>query len=107
MTQLGFSALLSKLHWRALILTLALLVVANFVFFDGSLREAFSTQQGQQSLTDPNTSIEVEDWEPDPLLMLGKAGIQELGPPPARTLLESKSTVVAAPTDPSGDKSRI
>lgn len=109
MTQLGFSAWLSKLHWRALILTLAFLVVANFVFFDDTLWEAFSTQQGQQSLTDPKTSIEVEDWEAvsDPLMLLGKAGILELGLPATRTSLVLKSTVVAAPTNPSGDKSRI
>ena len=98
--------MLSKLHWRTLILTLALLVVANFVFFDATLWEDLPTQQDQQSLTDPKTSI-VEDWEPDPLMMLGKAGIQELGVPPARTSLESKSTVVAATPNPSGDKSRI
>lgn len=106
MTQLGFSALLSKLHWRKLILTVAMLVVENFVFFDETLWEDLPTKQDQQSLTDPKTSI-VEDWEPDPLMKLGKAGIQELGVPSARTSLESKSTVVAATPNPSGDKSRI
>ncbi|OBT56698.1 hypothetical protein VE04_03778 [Pseudogymnoascus sp. 24MN13] len=80
MTQTGCSAWLTKLHWRTLILTLALLTVVNFVFLNDTLRGAYSTRQGQQSLTDPKTRIETEDWEvvTDPLMLLGKAGIQEL-----------------------------
>ena len=135
MTQAGCSAWLSKLHWRTLILTLALLTVVNFVFLNDTLRGAYSTQQGQQSLTDPKTRIEVEDREvvTDPLMLLGKARIQELEGTQlneagiqeveltetqlgkaglqesevTRTSLVLKSTLVAAPTNPSGDRSRI
>ncbi|KAL5350199.1 hypothetical protein ACLOAV_005237 [Pseudogymnoascus australis] len=110
MTQLGFSGWFSKLHWRALILILALLALANFVFFDDTLGRAFSARQGQQSLTDSKTSTEVEDWEvvSDPLRQLGKAGIQELGLglEATRTSLV-KSTALAAPTNPSRHRSRI
>ncbi|KFY04006.1 hypothetical protein V490_00030 [Pseudogymnoascus sp. VKM F-3557] len=68
------------MHWRTLILTLAVLTVVNYVFLNDTLRRAYSTRQGQHSLTDPKTRIEVEDWEAvaDPLMLLGKAGIQEL-----------------------------
>ncbi|OBT70607.1 hypothetical protein VF21_10430 [Pseudogymnoascus sp. 05NY08] len=120
MTQAGYSARLKKLHWRTLILTLALLAVVIYVFLNDTLRGAHSTQQGQQSLTDPKTRIEVEDSEfvTDPFMLLGKDGIKELEGTQlneaglqelevTRTQLVLKSTVVAAPTNYSGDRSRI
>lgn len=103
--------------------------------FNDTLRRAYPTRQGQHSLKDPKTRIEVEDWEvvADPLMLLGKTGIQELEGTQLgeariqeveltetqlgkagiqeldvmRTPLVLKSTVVAAPTNPSGDKSRV
>ncbi|KFX98264.1 hypothetical protein O988_04453 [Pseudogymnoascus sp. VKM F-3808] len=72
--QAGCAAWLSKLHWRTLILTLALLTIVNLVFLNDTLRRPDSTEQGQQSLKNSNTRIEVADT----LMLLGKAGIQEL-----------------------------
>lgn len=121
MMQAGCPAWLSKLHWRTLILTLALLTIVNLVFLNDTLRRPESTEQGQQSLKDSNTRIEVADT----LMLLGKAGIQELEgmqlnedgpqeveltetqlgkaglqkPEATRTSLALKSTVVAAPTN--------
>jgi hypothetical protein len=70
----------ARVRWRILILTLVTLTVVNFVFFDNALRSAHSTQLFQQSITNPQTRIELVDWEvvTDPLMLLGKGGIQEL-----------------------------
>ena len=101
---------------------LVTLTVVNFVFFDNALRSAYSTQLGQPSITNPQTRIELVDWEvvTDLVMLLGKAGVQELEGidtqlseagiqemDVTRTQLVLKTTVVAAPTNPSADESRI
>ncbi|OBT42266.1 hypothetical protein VE00_07720 [Pseudogymnoascus sp. WSF 3629] len=62
----------ARVRWRILILTLVTLTVVNFVFFDNALRNAHSTQLFQQSITNPQTRIELVDWEvvTDPLMLL-------------------------------------
>ncbi|OBT45068.1 hypothetical protein VE00_05152 [Pseudogymnoascus sp. WSF 3629] len=62
----------ARVRWRILILTLVTLTVVNFVFFDNALRSAHSTQLFQKSITNPQTRIELVDWEvvTDPLMLL-------------------------------------
>lgn len=71
---------MARMHWRTLILTLALLTLVNLVFLNDTLPGAFSTRQGEQSLTDSKTRFQGEGLEvvKDPLMLLGKGGIQEL-----------------------------
>ena len=68
------------MHWRTLILTMALLTLVNLVFLNDTLRGVSSTRQGEQSFTDAKTRFEGEEWEvvTDPLMLLGKGEIQEL-----------------------------
>lgn len=63
---------MARLHWRTLVLTLALLTLVNVAFLNDKLLEASSTAQVEQSLADTETRFEGE-W------LLGKGGIRELG----------------------------